>query len=224
MRYLLARQGIIENFVEIDEGADNDGYFALMAQDGVAVAPVERMRGDMSEMRRAELGDGYDAREDAVLRAGSEVLWEREQPGQEPGGEQPPLTALLAMTRAIVDAPAERVNFAVMALALELGYADEAEGEEWQPGRIVQKGDIVVHEGGRYRCLQGHIAQADWAPDIAVSLFAALRADWDDWAQPLGDQDAYMAGDRVSHLGTRWTSDMDNNAWEPGIFGWTEVK
>ena len=28
--------------------------------------------------------------------------------------------------------------------------------------------------------------------------------------------------DKVSHNGKYWTSDVDSNVWEPGVYGWTE--
>lgn len=43
-------------------------------------------------------------------------------------------------------------------------------------------------------------------------------------AQPIGAHDAYSAGAKVSHSEKKWTSDLDNNVWEPGVYGWTEVK
>lgn len=30
----------------------------------------------------------------------------------------------------------------------------------------------------------------------------------------------YMTGDTVTHEGKTWTSDVDNNVWEPGAYGW----
>ena len=35
-------------------------------------------------------------------------------------------------------------------------------------------------------------------------------------------RDAYRKGDKVTHNGSRWTSDVDGNTWEPGVYGWTE--
>lgn len=43
------------------------------------------------------------------------------------------------------------------------------------------------------------------------------------WKQPEGAHDAYKKGAEVSHKGSVWTSDVDNNVWEPGVYGWTEV-
>ena len=34
---------------------------------------------------------------------------------------------------------------------------------------------------------------------------------------------AYNSGDKVSHNGKHWTSNVDANVWEPGVYGWTEV-
>ena len=29
-----------------------------------------------------------------------------------------------------------------------------------------------------------------------------------------------MKGDRVTHGGRTWVSTIDNNVWEPGVYGW----
>ena len=64
-------------------------------------------------------------------------------------------------------------------------------------------------------------------PDAAASLWAEIAdpsEEWPKWAQPIGAHDAYSAGAKVSHSEKKWTSDLDNNVWEPGVYGWTEVK
>lgn len=35
-------------------------------------------------------------------------------------------------------------------------------------------------------------------------------------------KDAYMAGDKVTHNDKHWVSDVDNNVWEPSVYGWSE--
>ena len=30
-------------------------------------------------------------------------------------------------------------------------------------------------------------------------------------------------GDKVTHNGTTWVSTVDNNIWEPSVYGWEEV-
>lgn len=49
--------------------------------------------------------------------------------------------------------------------------------------------------------------------------------EYPEWVQPIGAHDAYAKDDKVSHPhGERnWTSDVDGNVWEPGVYGWTEV-
>lgn len=34
--------------------------------------------------------------------------------------------------------------------------------------------------------------------------------------------DAYAKGDKVSYGGKHWESTVDNNVWQPGVYGWTE--
>lgn len=43
-----------------------------------------------------------------------------------------------------------------------------------------------------------------------------------EWLQPLTAEQAYSTGDKVTHSGKTWTSDIDANVWEPGVYGWTE--
>jgi len=45
-----------------------------------------------------------------------------------------------------------------------------------------------------------------------------------EWVQPTGAQDAYSLGDLVAHGGKTWESTVDNNSWEPGMYGWVEVE
>lgn len=96
----------------------------------------------------------------------------------------------------------------------------------WAAGQVYAAGYKVQRGGALYRCLQGHTAQADWTPDAAPSLWAkVLIPDPDmipEWEQP-DSTNAYSAGDKVTHNGKTWVSGIDNNVWEPGVYGWTEV-
>ena len=43
------------------------------------------------------------------------------------------------------------------------------------------------------------------------------------WKQPTGAQDAYMTGDKVHYPdadGPVYVSTVDNNVWQPGVYGW----
>jgi len=44
-----------------------------------------------------------------------------------------------------------------------------------------------------------------------------------EWVQPTGGHDAYPLGAKVTHNSLTWESIVDNNVWEPGVFGWVEV-
>ena len=41
-------------------------------------------------------------------------------------------------------------------------------------------------------------------------------------AQP-DSTNTYKKGDKVIHNGKTWVSDVDNNSWEPGVYGWSEI-
>lgn len=106
------------------------------------------------------------------------------------------------------------------ALETVMLYPEWATGTDYAAGFKVQRG------GKLYKCLQEHASQADWTPDAAPSLWAkVLIPDPDvvpEWEQP-GSTNPYMAGDKVTHNGKTWISDIDNNVWTPGEYGWSEV-
>lgn len=95
---------------------------------------------------------------------------------------------------------------------------------EWRTDTAYTVDERISHEGLLYRCVQAHTSQTGWSPDLTPALWARVSIEeWPEWVQPTGAQDAYMAGDKVSHNGKHWQSIVDNNTWEPGIYGWTEV-
>lgn len=97
---------------------------------------------------------------------------------------------------------------------------------KWQPDTVYLVDDRVQHESILYKCIQSHTSQSDWTPDITPSLFArVLIPDPEiipEWIQP-DSTNSYMIGDKVTHNDKTWVSDVDNNVWEPGIYGWTEI-
>lgn len=83
-------------------------------------------------------------------------------------------------------------------------------------------------DGNLYRVNegQGHTSQQGWNPSLTPALWSKIgdpAEEWPAWSQPLGAHDAYSAGDKVSHNGKRWVSDLDGNVWEPGTYGWSET-
>lgn len=94
----------------------------------------------------------------------------------------------------------------------------------WDDQKTYAVGDRVQHNELLYKCVQAHTAQSDWQPDLVPALWARVSIeDWPEWIQPTGAQDAYMTGDKVSHNDKHWESQVDNNVWEPGVYGWVEV-
>lgn len=96
----------------------------------------------------------------------------------------------------------------------------------WNTTSSYDVGVRVKYMGILYKCLQKHNAQADWTPIDAPSLWAKVLTDPSGdvlpWEQP-DSTNPYMKGDKVTHNGKTWVCDIDNNVWEPGVYGWSEV-
>lgn len=124
-------------------------------------------------------------------------------------------------------------QMAKMAQKQAMQITDDAEAlevqylyPEWKSGKNYTAGYRVNHNGILYKVLQDHTSQDDWTPDAAPSLFAkVLIPDPDtipEWEQP-DSTNTYSKGDKVTHNGKIWASDVNNNVWEPGVYGWSEV-
>lgn len=116
----------------------------------------------------------------------------------------------------------------------EKGDIDEATAMEhaelfelWVQDKDYTVGKIVTRPNGNlYKCVQAHRSQADWTPEDTPALWTKIgdpTVEYPEWSQPIGAHDAYPLGAKVSHNGKKWTSDVANNVWEPGVYGWTEV-
>ena len=96
----------------------------------------------------------------------------------------------------------------------------------WEAGQDYTAGFRLRYGGLLYKVLQAHTSQETWAPDAAPSLFAKVLIPDETvipaWEQP-DSTNAYAKGDKVTHKGKTWVSDVDGNVWEPGVYGWTEV-
>lgn len=105
-------------------------------------------------------------------------------------------------------------------------YPEWKEGKTYKTDEIVKYGVNADGETQLYRIIQAHTSQAGWEPDAAASLFKAVGFDESGtsiWTQPLGATDAYQTGDVVIHNEKKWISTVDNNVWEPGVYGWEET-
>lgn len=99
-------------------------------------------------------------------------------------------------------------------------YAAWAEGVDYTTGTRVLYGNVL------YKVLQDHTSQAEWTPVAAPSLFAKVLIPDDNeiypWEQP-DSTNGYKQGDKVKHKEQIWISTVDNNIWEPGVYGWVLV-
>lgn len=98
----------------------------------------------------------------------------------------------------------------------------------WRPVTAYAADQRLRYGGKLYRVVQDHTSQADWTPDTTPALYTevAKPGEIPVWRQPTGAQDAYMKGDRVHYPdadGPVYESIVDNNVWEPGVYGWDEV-
>lgn len=96
----------------------------------------------------------------------------------------------------------------------------------WEVGVQYEAGDRRRYDGFLWKCLKAHKSQANWKPSDASSLWAKVLIPdpsvIPEWEQP-SSTNPYMTGDKVTHNGKTWVSDVDNNVWEPGVYGWSEV-
>ena len=133
----------------------------------------------------------------------------------------------------------ELTRLQFMSLPDEAAYPFRALAPTWQAGvtyygpneRDSNPQSRVLLYGNLYKCLQTHVAEADWVPTIAPSLWARILPGQagsgqtvGEWQQP-GSTNGYMTGERVTHNGHLWESTADNNVWEPGAVGapWTDL-
>ena len=95
--------------------------------------------------------------------------------------------------------------------------------EKWKAGVEYETGKRLNYNDTVYKVLQAHTSQEDWTPEAAPSLFAKVlipdASVIPEWEQP-DSTNPYMKGDKVTHNGDTWESDIDNNVWEPGVYGW----
>ena len=112
------------------------------------------------------------------------------------------------------------------ALVVSSIFDEWAVNVKYVTGEWVAYGVNAVGDPQLYQVLQDHTSAAQWTPNTATSLYKAVGIDPSGiplWVQPLGATDAYKLGDIVMHKEKKWESSIDNNVWEPGVYGWEEV-
>ena len=101
--------------------------------------------------------------------------------------------------------------------------------KQWdkQIDKPLEVGEYIQYQDVLYKVLQAHTVQEAWTPTDAPSLFAKVLVDPTgetilDWEQP-DSTNPYMKGDKVFHNGKTYVCTIDNNVWEPGVYGWEEI-
>ncbi len=95
--------------------------------------------------------------------------------------------------------------------------------ENWtgKAGTILRDGDTL------YRSIHEITTVAqNTKPSETPSMWTRIadpNEEYPEWVQPIGAHDAYASGDTVSHNGKKWVSTVDDNIWQPGVYGWEEV-
>lgn len=109
----------------------------------------------------------------------------------------------------------------------DLALTAPAVYQTWTAGDEYAADQRVLYNGVLYKVLQTHTAQTGWEPTAAPSLFAKVlipdAATIPAWEQP-DSTNTYQTGDTVTHNGRTWVSTVDNNSWEPGVYGWDPVE
>ena len=128
---------------------------------------------------------------------------------------------------------ARKLRAMIEKAAASLSDADALDGVElfksWYSGISYLADERVRYGDKLYRCVQSHTSQADWEPDRTPALWTevAKPGEIPVWRQPTGAQDAYAKGDKVHYpdaAGDIYVSTIDNNVWEPGVYGWEVVE
>ena len=119
---------------------------------------------------------------------------------------------------------ARQVTDDTEALSLQILY------KQWddQIGKTLKVGEYINYNKILYKVLQEHTVQEEWKPDVSPSLFAKVLVDPTgetilEWQQP-DSTNPYMKGDKVKHNGIVYESEVDNNVWEPEVYGWVVVE
>ena len=117
--------------------------------------------------------------------------------------------------------------------AVSLSDEDALEAVElfpvWAVDTAYTAQERIRYHGKLYRCEQSHTSQVGWTPDITPALWTEVAEPGEIpvWKQPTGAQDAYRLGDKVHYPdkdGPVYVSTIDNNIWEPTVFGWEAVE
>lgn len=100
--------------------------------------------------------------------------------------------------------------------------------DAYEVGKAYKAGDRFIHNGKFYKVEQAHTSAAQWPPESSPSLYTEIAdpaEEWPEWVQPTHAGNAYAIGDKVTHYGKRYISQIAANTTEPGSDArwWKEV-
>ena len=99
---------------------------------------------------------------------------------------------------------------------------------EFEIDKAYEVEERVIYEDKFYKVITAHTSQADWTPDVAVSLFVEISdpaIEYPEFKKPINAETAYMKGDKITFEGNKYVSTMDNNVYSPTEYpqGWEEI-
>lgn len=89
---------------------------------------------------------------------------------------------------------------------------------EFQIGIVYKVGERIIYKNKFYKVISEHTSQADWTPDVAVSLFVEISdpsIEYPEFKQPTSTETAYMKGDKITFNGAKYISLVDYNVYSP---------
>jgi hypothetical protein len=102
-------------------------------------------------------------------------------------------------------------------------------GSAWRPGVRAELGAEVTLGGKTYECIQRHVTQADWPPDVTPALWRVVQAPNAEGEElPWVAGESVATGDRRSYDGKVYkcvTGHTTQAGWEPNAVPalWTAV-
>lgn len=128
------------------------------------------------------------------------------------------------MTRTIAEFIRRQIEFAATLLNDETALESIWMYPAWATNTAYTVDDRIRYGDILYRCVQGHTSQDTWTPDVTAALWAIVSLEeYPEWKQPTGAHDAYNTGDKVTYNGSHYVSIVDNNIWQPDVYGWESV-
>lgn len=100
----------------------------------------------------------------------------------------------------------------------EVAYTVRMLYPEFEIGIVYKVGVRIMYEGKFYKVISEHTSQADWTPDVAVSLFVEISdpsIEYPEFKQPTSTETAYMKGDKITFNGAKYISLVDYNVYSP---------